>query len=90
MAKPPPFAPIKADAPAMVASLPEGRVVIRRDIGAHPGVTPHHVVGMPKTLDAREGAALPAGRVVASDPAARGAVRLPRRVQPAGAPATLG
>jgi methylated-DNA-protein-cysteine methyltransferase-like protein len=61
------FARIKGDVLAIVAAVPEGRVVSFADVGAHLDVMPRHVAYILSMLSDIEKATLPWHRAVAAD-----------------------
>jgi methylated-DNA-protein-cysteine methyltransferase-like protein len=68
MARPSPFfARIRGDVLAIVATVPPGRVVTFRDVGAHLDVVPRHVAYLLATPDAADAARFPWHRAVPDD-----------------------
>lgn len=61
------FARIKADVLAIVAAVPQGRVVTFADVGAHLDVMPRHVAYILVQLSEMEKATLPWHRAVAAE-----------------------
>jgi methylated-DNA-protein-cysteine methyltransferase related protein len=59
------YARIKADVLAIVAKIPEGRLVTHGAIGRHLGVDPRHIVNVMAILDTADRASAPWWRVVA-------------------------
>ncbi|MBY0339477.1 MAG: MGMT family protein, partial [Acetobacteraceae bacterium] len=67
MAKSPFFARIRRDVLAIVAAIPEGRLVTFAAIGAHLDVAPRHAAYILAMLDGPERDAVPWHRAVAAD-----------------------
>jgi methylated-DNA-protein-cysteine methyltransferase-like protein len=61
------FARIKADVLAIVAAVPQGRVVTFADVGAHLDVMPRHVAYILAQLSEMEKATLPWHRAVTAE-----------------------
>ncbi len=59
------YARVKADVLAIIAKIPEGRLVTHSAIGRHLGVDPRHIVNVMAILDDADRADVPWWRVVA-------------------------
>jgi methylated-DNA-protein-cysteine methyltransferase-like protein len=66
-AKSPFFARIQRDVLAIIASVPQGRLVTFADVGAHLDVMPRHVAWLMAMLDGPERDPIPWHRAVAAD-----------------------
>jgi methylated-DNA-protein-cysteine methyltransferase-like protein len=66
-AKSPFFARIQRDGLAIIASVPQGRLVTFADVGAHLDVMPRHVAWLMAMLDGPERDLIPWHRAVAAD-----------------------